>query len=694
VLSSLPVELPTRLAWLKSGRFLRSLSALVGLAVLAAVLYNAIAVDRLPPTYSVKVTSATSAGLVMTLASVEVDFSEDVRHDTAEKAFSITPTIAGSFHWQGRKLIFTPSSKLPLATKFVAKEGAGVEDAVGNRQDGVADITFTTVGPPTIVSVTPTTNQGDVPIGTPIQVTFDRQMDTEQVAKGLSINPPLGFTVSWNGPVMTIQPKQTLAFATTYTLEIGDPAVDTDGTKLPAWATAFRTVGMGLAVTSLIPAPNVAGVNPRSTIALVYDAAIDGSSIAGTIKLTPPVSGSIKAVSLPDDRTAPAQAAAATATGSAAGPHVLQFTPDGPLAPHTTYTVSVAGIKRTDGQAATDQSWSFTTGESSASALNQIAFLSDRGGVSNVWLMNPDGSNQREVTTELVPVSGYDISGDGASITYSAGGVVRKMGIGGDGAQTLTPSGDLEYAPTFTADGLGIVVGRRDAAGNDLGYWRYPLATGTDLKQLTTDGSPGIGSVSLTGDGLTGRVGPSSWAPRAGFSSEGSKMLLVRGSDNGLELVDTTLATPAIILPMVGNSRPIYDATDGVFYVVASDDKGATWSYWQVSKDGVAQKISPAGGDLTATGTSTTSVAMIVATIDGNYHLVYAIRPTAAAVQLTGDPSFDESSPSFSPDGSMLVFGRVQPNEKTTSAGIWVISTDGKNLIELATDGAYPRWIP
>ena len=694
MLSSLPVELPTRLAWLKSGRFLRSLSAFVGLAVLAALLYNAIAVDRLPPTYSVKVSSTTSAGLVMTLASVEVDFSEDVRHDTAEKAFSIAPVIGGSFHWQGRKLIFTPSSKLPLATKFVATEGAGVEDVAGNRQDGSSDVTFATVGPPTIIAITPAINEGDVPIGSPIQVTFDRQMDTEQVAKGLTINPPFGFTVSWNGPVMTIQPKQSLAFATTYTLEIGDPAVDTDGTKLRAWATAFKTVGMGLAVTSLTPAPNVAGVNPRSPIAVVYDAAIDASSISGAIKLTPPVSGSIKAISLPDDRVAPAEAASASPTGSAAGPHVLEFTPDGPLAPHTTYSVSVASIKRTDGQAATDQSWSFTTGESSASALNQIAFLSDRGGVSNVWLMNPDGSNQREVTTELVPVSGFDITGDGAAITYSAGGVVRKMGIGGDGLQTLTPSGDLEYAPTFTADGLGIVVGRRDATGNDLGYWRYPLATGTDLKQITTDGAPGIGSVSLTGDGLTGKVGPSTWAARAGFSSEGARMLLVRGSDDAVELVDTTLATPAIVLPLVGNSRPIYDATDGVFYVVASDDKGSTWSYWQVTKDGGSQKLSPAGGDLTATGTSTTSVAMIVATPDGNFHLAYASRPTTAMVQITGDPNFDESSPSFSPDGSMIVFGRVEPHEKTRSAGIWVIGTDGKNLAELSTDGAYPRWIP
>ncbi len=693
MLSSLPVELPSRLAWLKSGRFLRSFSALIGVAVLGAVLYNAIAVDRIPPTYTLKL-SSTSGGLALTLASVEVDFSEDVQHDTAVKAFSITPAVSGSYHWQGRTLIFTPSAKLPLSTKFVAKEGPGVEDIAGNRSDGSSQLTFTTVAQPQVVTVVPGINQADVPVNSAIQVTFDRQMDTEQVARGLRISPPMGYSITWNGPVMTVQPNETLLFGTTYTIQIGDPAVDTDGTKLSAWATSFRTVGMGLAVTSIVPTPNVAGVSPRSSVAVIYDGPIDLGSIADAIKLTPPVSGSIKAVTLPDDRQ-PQGSPNPPPANATAGPNVLQFTPDQPLAAHTTYSVHLASVKRTDGQAANEQSWSFTTGEATSSALNQIAFLSDRGGVSNVWLMNPDGSNQRQVTTELVPVSGFDVSGDGTSIAYSAGGVVKKMGIGGDGSQTLTPDGDFEYAPAFTADGLGLVVGRRDATGKDLGYWRYPLATGTDLKQLTTDGAPGIGSASLKGDGLTGKPGTTSWAPRAAFATDGPKMLVVRGSDDALELVDTTTPTvPPILLSIIGNSRPVYDALDASFYVVGSDDKGATWSYWRVGKDGVATKIDAASADLAASGSPPDPMVVVVKTPDNNYHLAYMDRPSAPPRQLTGDPNYNESSPTFSPDGSTIVFGRVSASEGTSSAGIWAIDTGGKNLRELATDGAYPRWVP
>ena len=224
---------------------------------------------------------------------------------------------------------------------------------------------------------------------------------------------------------------------------------------------------------------------------------------------------------------------------------MLVFTPDSPLAAHTTYTATMgSNVVRTDGEAATAETWTFTTGEPSTSALNQIVYLSDRGGVANVWLMNPDGSNQREVTAELVPVSGFDVSGDGTTIAYAAGGVVKRMAINGDNMHVITPTGFFEYAPTFTPDGTAIVVGRRDPTGADQGYWRIPIISGADPSQVSPDGAPGLGSVALSGDELTGSPGEPSWAPRAAFSADGNTMLLVRGADNAVELVDMTGVNP------------------------------------------------------------------------------------------------------------------------------------------------------
>jgi hypothetical protein len=148
------------------------------------------------------------------------------------------------------------------------------------------------------------------------------------------------------------------------------------------------------------------------------------------------------------------------------------------------------------------------------------------------------------------------------------------------------------------------------------------------------------------------------------------------------------------MLSLVGNSRPVFDPVDDAFYVTATADKGATWSYWRVTKQGVATKMAPAVSDLAMTGTTIGGLALIAKTPDGTDHLAYATRPDSVPKLLTTDPSLIELSPSFSPDGSLIVFGRALAMDPASSSGIWVIGAGGANLVNLATDGAYPRWIP
>ena len=690
VLSSCPVEPRRHFGWLKSGRFLRLISAVIAAAVLAALLYNAIMVDRIPPTYSMRVTNSSASGPVPALNSVDVDFSEPVRHNTAEKAFSMSPNLSGSFHWPAlTKMIFTPSTKLPLSTKFHVHMSAGVQDIAGNAQGGTGDIDFTTVGAPIVTLTSPVRGATSVGVDGPILITFDRLMDTQKVIAGLQVAPDFTYQASWNGAVLSIVPIRPLQYGTTYTITVGDPAIDTDGTKLVAYVMTFKTVDMGLRVSALIPSPNVAGVNIRSKIAVIFDGQIDPASIVGAIEMTPPVSGSIKAIALPDDRKPSAGPSAAPA-GS--GASVLVFTPDNPFPPHTTYSVTMSStVKRTDGQVASAQSWSFTTGEAPANALNQIAFISDRAGVNNVWLMNPDGSNQREVTAELVPISGFDVSGDGMTMAYGAGGVVKKMSISGDNLQTLTSSGNYEYAPVITPDGTGVIVGRRDGGGADLGYWRYSLAGGTGATQLAADGAPDIGSVALGGDGLTGQPGTPSWSGRAAFSADGSAMLMVRGSDNVVELVDPKGIAKPQKLDLVAASRPVWVQLDNAFYVSSTDDKGATWSYYKVTAAGAITRIGSSMSDIAASGQG---IALQVKAVDGIVHLAYVTQAGGSPTLLATDPSFTEMSPSFSPSGATLVFGRVGSQSLGVSAGIWTVRPDGTSLTYLSTDGGYPRWLP
>ncbi len=695
------MELPKRLGWLKSGRFLRLLSVVAALAVLAGLLYNAIMVDRIPPTYAIKVSNSASGGLALTLTSIDVEFSEDVRHPTAETAFSMTPSapgsppVAGTYHWQGIKMIFTPSTKLPLSTKFHVHMAPGVQDLAGNIQNSASDIDLTTVGAPTVTSISPVSGADAVDVNSSIVITFDRLMDIQKVIAGLTLQPDISYQASWNLNVLTLDPTRPMDNGVTYTVRMGDPAVDTDGTKLPPYVATFKTVDVGLRVSSLTPAPNSAGVSIYSRIAVTYDWPIDPATISGAITLTPPVSGSTKVVTSPDDRAVPAQAkpSPSPTSGASAGSNVLVFTPDNPLAPHTTYAVTLSStVKRTDGLGSSGQTWSFITGEAAANALNQIAFLSNRSGVQNVWLMNFDGSNQREVTSEIVPVSGFDISVDGLTIAYGAGGVVKKMSIGGDNLSTLTSGTNFEYAPAITPDGTGLVVGRRDVNGADLGYWRYPLMSGADISQITPDGAPDLGSVVVADRTKTAQKdGATPWSARAAFTQDGTSMLVVRGADDEVELVDISGATPPRVLGLEGNSRPVWVQSDGAFYLTASDDKGATWACWRVTASGAVTIVGPGSGEISA---SDRLLALIVRASDGSSHLAFSSQLDGSVTLLTTDPAYRESSPSFSPDGKVIVFARAGTQTPDVSAGIWTINADGTGLANLATDGSSPRWVP
>jgi len=696
VLSSCPVDFPKRLGWLKSGRFLRLLSVVAALAVLAGLLYNAMLVDRIPPTYTITVSSPASGGLAMTLTSIDVEFSEGVRHPSAEAAFSMTQVtggpaaVVGTFHWQGLKLIFTPSAKLSLSTKFHVHIAPGVQDLAGNAQTGTGDVNLTTVGAPQVTSIVPPSGAGSVDVDASILITFDRYMDPQKVIAGLTLQPDITYQASWNGTVLTLDPTRSMDHGTTYTVRIADPAVDTDGTKLPPYVASFKTVDVGLRVSSVTPAPNAAGVSIHSQIAVTYDGPIDPGSISGAIKLTPPVSGSIKTVTLPNDRK---PASTPTPDASAAAANVLVFTPDNPLAPHTTYTVNLGStVKRTDGEGSAGQTWTFITGEAPANALNQVAFISNRSGVDNVWLMNFDGSNQREVTWELTPVNGYDISGDGMTIAYGTAGVVKKTSVGGDNLTTLTTGTNFEYAPTITPDGTGLIVGRRDGSGTDLGYWRYPLVSGTDVRQLAPDGAPDLGGVTIAdGSKPAATDGLQPWAPRLAFTQDGTTMLLVRGADNVVELVDLIGATKPRSLALLGNSRPVWIQADGAFFLTASNDNGVTWACWRVTPAGAVTIVGPAAGEIAAAGPS---LALIVKGGDGSNHLAFAAQADGSAMLLTDDSQFGEAGPSFSPDGKVIVFARVGAQTPDVSAGIWAINTDGTGLTSLSTDGAFPRWVP
>jgi hypothetical protein len=689
-------------------RWIESLVAIVAVAALGFVLFNATLVDRRPPTVSRISLSATARDddhLAQTLTAIDLSFSEPVDRASVEQRFRIEPYVGGTFTWdRDTTAIFTPARKLPSATQFNVFVAAGFTDAAGNpAPDAVGPFQFATVGPPVVLSMTPASGATGVATNTVVELEFDRLMDTGSVEAALAVDPAVPNRKSWSGPRLTITFPAPLNFGATYAVNLGSDAADTDGSRLAVpYNGTFTTVAAGLGVDAVLPADGVAGIGVRTPIAIMFDGPIDPASIAGAVRITPEIGGDLRVADRISDTAVPSPDASSSPSAEPASPSrvgsTLLFTPSGPLAQHTTYTVELAPIVTRagdPGQVAAGRKWTFTTGGLTTSAQNQVAFLSDRGGIRNVWLMNPDGSNPRQITTELAPVSAYDVASDGRSLVFAAGGQVRQMPFDGSDLATLTSAGFLEYAPTLTADGGAVLVGRRDVSGEDLGWWLEPLPGGSaagPARQVLIAGAPPPGSVELGGDGLVPGPGVGPWASRAAFDPTDHWLLLVL-PDGRVAHVDLGPDEPGPSAVILGFSAPdgvpVWNGADTAFVVTGRAQAGD--GLIRVEQDGRGETLL-----VPAVGPSSVATHGGIATLAAptGEHIGYTSLASKGPAVLTTATDLFDRSPGFSPDGTTLLFGRVLAADPTRSAGIWLCGLDGRDLRQLSTDGSDPRWLP
>jgi hypothetical protein len=674
-------------------RLISFVSAFVALTALGLVLFNATTVDRRPPDVK-RVSLSASAGddrVAQTLTAIDIEFTEPVARSSVESRFSIEPKVEGAFSWDGSVAIFTPSHELPAATAFTIRIAAGYQDVAGNRAPvGLDAWEFRTVGAPVVVRSTPADGASGVLLDGKLELVFDRLMDTASVEAAVRVEPSAPVAATWSGSVVTFDFGKGLRFGTTYTVTIEATAADTGGTELGRpFVTHFSTAVAGLDLTTVVPADGVAGISVASPIAIAFDSPIDPVTARGALHVTPSVNGEISVVTLPDD---------GGPNGAPSAPAAIVFQPSSSLAPNTTYTVTLDPIvARLDDPTivAAGRTWAFTTGSPTSSGQNQVAFLSSRGGIRNVWIMNPDGTNQRELTVELAPVSNFDVTADGGSVVYSSAGVVSVRSVSGRDLRRLTvDDGRHEYAPAFTPDDAAVILARRDAAGADLGFWAVPLtAAGGPERQVLDHGAPPLGSAAA-GDGIDAADGTPVWMPRVAFDSIGQGALLVTADGNAVVLdLGTDPASP-ITVPLRGSAPPVWVADRAAFVIAATGPNGSSPALYAVTLRGKVAALSGTGGAVgpVALAADGTLAALRVAA-DGTRSIL-VVAPSGAVWGLPTSPGGADRWPTFSPDGAGLLFGRTRAGRPDGSDGIWLVDLSSGAARQLATDGAYARWIP
>jgi hypothetical protein len=188
-----------------------------------------------PDTYPPSVISHSPSGDEVDInLNLTVTFSEAMNHSSVENAFSISPSVLGSFSWNGTTLIFSPSEFINN-TVYTATIGIQAKDVTGNFLSEPYQFSFTTkVDPygPYIIEVAP---HGDnVPIDSEIIMRFNEAIDINSLNRAFVVEPniPGSFTIEVNN-IVVFTPNVKLTRGTTYNVTITIEAEDLAGNRMP-----------------------------------------------------------------------------------------------------------------------------------------------------------------------------------------------------------------------------------------------------------------------------------------------------------------------------------------------------------------------------------------------------------------------------------------------------------------------------
>ena len=278
----------------------------------------------------------------------------------------------------------------------------------------------------------------------------------------------------------------------------------------------------------------------------------------------------------------------------------------------------------------------------------RIAFTSDRGGADNIWVMNLDGSDKRQVTKEdfrLLNQASW--SPDGRFIAakkhFTTG---RSLGTGeiwlyhvsgGGGVQLIKrASEELQKElgePIYAPDGKSIFYTRNITPGPIFEYAQNSRTDLFDIERYDIDS----GEVTTAVSGVGGSVRP---AP----SRDGKRIAFVRRENNVTKLWVKDFAT--------GVGRMVYGPLDR--------DVQETWAVtgvypniaWLPGDRGI---VFWAGGKLRRVAPDGSAAAIIPFRIDDTRVIVDAVHPQIAVAP----DRFATRMPrwaSVSPDGRTIVF--------------------------------------
>ena len=276
--------------------------------------------------------------------------------------------------------------------------------------------------------------------------------------------------------------------------------------------------------------------------------------------------------------------------------------------------------------------------EEPTSALCQIVFLSTLSGYANLWLMEPDGSNQTQLSFNQFGDIYVSWSPDGTQLTFNSGrdgdNEIFIMNADGTNIRQLTANDVDDMAPRWSPSGEKITF-YSDLDGN---FEVYTMdLERSNIQQLTTDhGIYGdYERIFITLD----------WSP------DGEQIVFASDRDGDKEIF-------------------IMDADGTNIHQLTSNEENEEFPDW-----------SPDGEEIVFTSNRYGDEEIFLMNIDGTN-----LR------QLTSNNGMS-TYPDWSPDGSQITFS----SNRDGDFEIWIMDADGSNQQQLTfneVEEFIPVWSP